>query len=293
MGNVNEAQRKQNVANSFDRAEEGQGLVNNYDDNSNDNSWFSSAERSLRNSLGAEAKPVPKPDPPKKNSGTFASSIVSGTSGLVHKVSGALGGAPSTVTSNSSNINNSRNAKSIKDSSWSKMPFGNASTSISNSISNVTGTATENPCPCLPEMTYKQRMMGFLLFFVLGTAASMISTMYVPLIVIRPSKFAIPYTVGNLMSIGSTGFLVGPWRQIKTMFDTTRIVGSLVFFTSMIGTLYFAFVMKSGVGVLTCVIIQFAAYIWYVASYIPFGRAMVKKFACGCYQCIYKCCMRG
>ena len=37
MGNVNEAQRKQNVANSFDRAEEGQGLVNNYDDNSNDN----------------------------------------------------------------------------------------------------------------------------------------------------------------------------------------------------------------------------------------------------------------
>ena len=34
MGNVNEAQRKQNVANSFDRVEEGQGLVNNYDDNS-------------------------------------------------------------------------------------------------------------------------------------------------------------------------------------------------------------------------------------------------------------------
>ena len=112
MGNVNEAQRKQNVANSFDRAEEGQGLVNNYDDNSNDNSWFSSAERSLRNSLGAEAKPVPKPDPPKNNSGTFASSIVSGTSGLVHKVSGALGGAPSTVTSNSSNINNSTRVNS-------------------------------------------------------------------------------------------------------------------------------------------------------------------------------------
>ena len=67
--------------------------------------------------------------------------------------------------------------------------------------------APKNPCPFLPEMTYRQRIMGFLLFFVLGTAASMISTMYVPLIVIRPSKFAIPYTVGNLMSIEAQVFL--------------------------------------------------------------------------------------
>ena len=93
----------------------------------------------------------------------------------------------------------------------------------------------------------------------------MISTMYVPLIVIRPSKFAIPYTVGNLMSIGSTGFLVGPCRQIKSMFDSTRMIGSIIFFSSMIGTLYFAFMLKSGVGVITCVTIQFAAYLWYIA----------------------------
>lgn len=254
MGNAYETPQQR-----FERVEEGQGLVNDDGDNT---SWFSSAERSLRNSLGAE-KAVPKQNvpTPSHNNGTFASSIVSSTNGLVRKVSGALGGTPSSTTGTSNNSE----SKSIEKSSWSKMPFGNASSSISNSISNVTGGATENPCPFLPSMTYRQRMMGFLLFFILGSASSMISTMYVPLIVIRPSKFAIPYTVGNLMSIGSTGFLVGPWRQIKSMFDSTRMIGSIVFFTSMIGTLYFAFILKSGVGVITCVTIQFAAYLWYIA----------------------------
>ena len=153
MGNANETPQQR-----FERVEEGQGLVN--DDG--DNSWFSSAERSLRKSLGAE-KAVPKqdvPTPSQNNNGTFASSIVSGTSGLVRKVSGALGG---TASSSIGTINSSE-AKSIEKSSWSKMPFGNASSSISNSISNVTGGATENPCPFLPSMTYRQRMMGFLLF---------------------------------------------------------------------------------------------------------------------------------
>ena len=283
MGNVNDRQGNGQASESFDRAEEGRGLV---DEDAADDGWFSSAERRIRNSLGAEGKStVAGPPKPKQDNGTFASSVVNSTTGLARKLSGALG---DTVGSTDGQDGS---ASKIENSSWSKMPFG--ASDISSSISSVTGASTENPCPFLPEMTYRQRIMGFLLFFVLGSAASMISTMYVPLIVIRPSKFAIPYTVGNLMSIGSTGFLVGPWRQVKSMFDSTRMVGSLIFLTSMVGTLYFAFVLKSAVGVLTCVIIQFAAYLWYVASYIPFGRSMMKKFACGCFQCVYKCLMRG
>ena len=282
MGNVNDRQENGQASGPFDRVEEGRGLVNEEPVN---DGWFSSAERRIRNSLGAEGtNAVAAPPKPKDDNGTFTSSVVNSTTGLARKLSGALGGAVGSTGGQADS------ASKIENSSWSKMPFG--ASGISSSISSVTG-ATENPCPFLPEMTYRQRIMGFVLFFVLGSAASMISTMYVPLIVVRPSKFAIPYTVGNLMSIGSTAFLVGPWRQVKNMFDSTRMVGSLVFLTSMVGTLYFAFVLKSGVGVLTCVIIQFAAYLWYVASYIPFGRSMMKKFACGCFQCMYKCLMRG
>ena len=177
---------------------------------------------------------------------SFTSGIFSGASNLVRKVSGAGTEAPAKSAGSS-------------ESTWARMPFGGGE------IADAAATTTENPCPCI-ELTYKQRVFGFILFFVLGGISSGISTMYVPMIVIKPSKFAIPYTVGNLMSMGSTGFLVGPGRQCKTMFDSTRRQASSVFFVSMFATLYFAFVRKSGIGTIVFVIIQLMAYAWYIAS---------------------------
>ena len=40
---------------------------------------------------------------------------------------------------------------------------------------------------------------------------------------IKPTKFAILYTVGNLLGLGSTGFLVGFWNQVKGMFKVGAV----------------------------------------------------------------------
>ena len=270
MGNAqNPGEARTASQNAFDRAEEGQSFPP-YSDEPGSNAsasggWFSSTENAIRRSLGGEVPPPPAPTPAPGVGGTFAS----GVSNLVRKVSGTPD--PSTPSKSVS-----------KEGAWASMPFGTGG------IVEQATTTTENPCTCM-ELSYQQRMMGFVLFFVLGTICSCISTMYVPVIVIKPSKFAIPYTLGNLMSMGSTGFLVGLKRQCKSMFDSTRLVASSVFFVSMFGTLYFAFIMKSGVGTMVCVVVQLLAYAWYIASYIPFGRAMLQKCACGIASC---CCNR-
>ena len=56
-----------------------------------------------------------------------------------------------------------------------------------------------------------------------GMVCSFLSTFMVSMILIRPVKFALPYTLGALLSLGSTSFLVGPWRQLSSMFDPTRV----------------------------------------------------------------------
>jgi len=140
-------------------------------------------------------------------------------------------------------------------------------------------------CDC--GLSTKQRVIGFVFCFVLGSIFSMISTMYVPLIALSPSKFAIPYTIGNLLSIGSTGFLVGPWRQIKSMFEPKRIAASGIYLLSMVGTLVFALYFHWGLPTIACVIVQFCSFFWYASSYIPFGQEM---FCSGCKYCSTQCC---
>lgn len=39
---------------------------------------------------------------------------------------------------------------------------------------------------------------------------SVMSTM----LILKPVKFAVCYTFGNMLSIGSTAFLVGPWKCV-------------------------------------------------------------------------------
>mmetsp|Transcript_16160 Transcript_16160/g.2254 ORF Transcript_16160/g.2254 Transcript_16160/m.2254 type:complete len:83 (-) Transcript_16160:121-369(-) len=56
-----------------------------------------------------------------------------------------------------------------------------------------------------------------------------------------PAKFAISYSLGNILSLFGTGFLIGPKKQWENMKDKERRVSSIVWAVSMICTLTFAF----------------------------------------------------
>jgi len=94
------------------------------------------------------------------------------------------------------------------------------------------------------------------------------------LIALNPSAFAVPYTLGNILALCSTGFLVGPMRQLKMMLKPTRLIATIVYVAALVLTLVAAFVIGSSLLVLLAVIIQFCALVWYCLSYIPFARQM-------------------
>jgi hypothetical protein len=50
----------------------------------------------------------------------------------------------------------------------------------------------------------------------------------------KPTKFAILYTVGNVLALGSTGFLTGFMSQVKGMFKGTRVIASCVYLGALV-----------------------------------------------------------
>eukprot|EP00808_Paulinella_micropora_P005616 g48621.t1 len=124
-------------------------------------------------------------------------------------------------------------------------------------------------------MSRTQRLYGFVCCLMLGLLCSALSSLFVGMILIRPIKFAFPYTLGSLLSIGSTTFLVGPSRQLRTMFDPIRRWASMTYLTSLFATLYFAVIEHSGTLTLAMLAIQFMSFIWYSASYIPYARTVI------------------
>jgi hypothetical protein len=92
--------------------------------------------------------------------------------------------------------------------------------------------------------------------------------------------FVILYSFGNVVAICATGFLMGPMKQLKSMFAPVRIIATLVFIGLLITTLVVAFQTKNFIAVMICVILQFFAGLWYSISYIPYGEFQLLHFTC-------------
>jgi hypothetical protein len=67
------------------------------------------------------------------------------------------------------------------------------------------------------------------------------------------------------------------------MTDPKRALVSFVFVASMTATLVLAFIDFSEILLIICITVQFCSLVWYVLSYIPYGRRM-------CSICLKACC---
>ncbi|CAI5942576.1 unnamed protein product [Closterium sp. NIES-64] len=95
-----------------------------------------------------------------------------------------------------------------------------------------------------------------------------------------PIKFALTYSIGNLMAIGSTGFLIGFTRQLKMMFDPIRIGAAIVFVLSLVLTLVAALYVQDALLTLLCIVVQACSLIWYSLSYIPLRNYLLSHAPC-------------
>jgi hypothetical protein len=143
----------------------------------------------------------------------------------------------------------------------------------------VPETRLEKLCRCCPTLTYKQRLLGFGFCFFFGVSLSLSALNSLPSLLLgNPAPFAFKYTLGNLLAIGSSSFLVGPVKQLQDMAAPERRTASLVYVSSLCATLLSVFVLKWQLVSFVLVVIQFGALTWYMLSYVPYGQQIFKRF---------------
>lgn len=128
------------------------------------------------------------------------------------------------------------------------------------------------------ELSYKQRLYGFIVCFCTGMLCSLIGTICI--FFLNFVAFGVMYSIGNVCTIMSTMFVVGPLRQFKNMFDSKRLIATIVFIVTIALTLCAALWWKSAILCIVFLVVQMCAFIWYALSYIPYGRDML----CGCFK---------
>jgi hypothetical protein len=125
------------------------------------------------------------------------------------------------------------------------------------------------------------RIKGFIACFVLGVGISILSSIIYAL-TWKLLPFCLLYTLGNIVALASTCFLMGPVNQIKKMFAPTRWIATALMLTFLVLTLVCAIAFeKKGLTILFC-ILQFCSMTWYSISYIPYARDAVMKGVNGC-----------
>ncbi|CAM9396934.1 unnamed protein product [Discosporangium mesarthrocarpum] len=141
-------------------------------------------------------------------------------------------------------------------------------------------TFTDEMSEVCPKLTYQQRIIGFAVCIGLGYLLSFMSTLMVLSSDLR--RFATLYVLGSFIALSATGFLLGPRRQCKKMFHKSRRVACITYLVLLVAVLVVAVVGADFIIVLVLLILQAMAAIWYSASYIPYGRAMIKSVVCPC-----------
>ncbi|KIJ60641.1 hypothetical protein HYDPIDRAFT_116939 [Hydnomerulius pinastri MD-312] len=124
-------------------------------------------------------------------------------------------------------------------------------------------------------LTRTQRLYGFIGCLVIGFVLSILGSIL--LFLGQLGSFAVLYTIGILVSLAGTGFLIGFFTQIKLMFKPVRLVATIVFLGSIGLVFVGAFVLGNEVLCIVFVIIEYLAYTWYSLSYIPYARSAVLK----------------
>merc|ERR1712086_731095 len=120
-------------------------------------------------------------------------------------------------------------------------------------------------------LTYKQRLIGFAICAAIGFMISFGSFL----------RFAKAYSLGNIVPLCATGFLVGPCKQLQNITEGSRMLCSICYIGSIVGTLFLCLtkyqIPAKNLLILVLAVAQFIAWAHYCCSHIPFGRTMLNS----------------
>ncbi|KAF8584434.1 SFT2-domain-containing protein [Ramaria rubella] len=121
-----------------------------------------------------------------------------------------------------------------------------------------------------------ERLLGFGACLLGAAACFLVAFISLPLLALRPSKFALAFSLGSLLVMFGFAILSGPIAHLKHLCSKERLPFTFAYFGSLALTLYFAIGLKSYLGSLIGGIVQVIALLSYVLAYFPGGTSTLR-----------------
>jgi len=121
-----------------------------------------------------------------------------------------------------------------------------------------------------------ERLLGFGGCLIGAAVCFFVAFLTLPLLALRPAKFALSFSLGSLLVMFGFAVLVGPINHLKHLFSKDRLLFSLIYFSSLGLTLYFSLDAHSYIGSLIGAVTQVVALVSYVVSYFPGGTQTLR-----------------
>ncbi|TVY16845.1 Protein transport protein SFT2 [Lachnellula arida] len=94
-----------------------------------------------------------------------------------------------------------------------------------------------------------------------------------PIMMAKPRKFAILWSLGSALFLASWAAMMGPITYAQHLMSTPRLPFTAAYFGSIALTLYFSLGLGNTLLTLISSIMQLACLIWYLVSYFPMGSS--------------------
>lgn len=131
----------------------------------------------------------------------------------------------------------------------------------------------EDPPESSVELSRWDRLMIFAVLMAGSLSCFIVSFMILPVLALKPRKFAVLSSMGSILFLCSFGVLQGFRHYLRHLFSPERLWFTLSFVLSIVLAVVGSLVLKSTILSLVSVVAQIIAMIAYTVSYFPMGRS--------------------
>jgi len=115
------------------------------------------------------------------------------------------------------------------------------------------------------------------IFFV-GMMMITMSLSFLPLLPIAPSKFALLFSLGSMLVLGSVSWLKGPVSFASAVLQRDKLPFTVCYGIGLGGTLWATIIAKSYILTGVFVFGQVVGLLYFLASYVPGGKVVLNFF---------------
>ncbi|EIM80180.1 ER-to-golgi vesicle protein transport Sft2 [Stereum hirsutum FP-91666 SS1] len=185
---------------------------------------------------------------------------------------------PSTEQNFRSNLSQFRWAQGNNDDSQqtqasqqSSNPFSRFYNAVGGAYIPLRSTDRSNEDEAYFALSRWERLLGFLGCLAGAAVCFAVAFFTLPLLALRPAKFALAFSLGSLLVMFGFSVLIGPINHAKHLISKERLPFSIAYLSSLGLTLYFALGPHSYLGSLLCAVVQVVALVSYILAYFPGG----------------------